>query len=175
MTRMDALLRDVRIGLRRVVSAPGFAAVAIFTLALGIGANVAIFTVVNAVLLRPLPFPEPDRLVRISADARATGGRNIGISEPELASLRSSHKESRTAKWPRHSLSPIGQSRGTSRGSSESSASVTAWSSQAHSRHVKHRGRWCQTQVRRPFRLTPPFRSLETRGRRHPRAREKER
>src|SRR5262249_35420740 len=85
---MDALLRDVRHGLRRVVSAPGFTAIAILTVALGIGANVAIFTVVNAVLIRPLPFPNPDRLVRIAADARATGGRNIGLSEPELADLR---------------------------------------------------------------------------------------
>jgi len=85
---MDALLRDVRHGVRRVVSAPGFTAIAVLTLALGIGANVAIFTVVNAVLIRPLPFPDPDRLVRVAADARATGGRNIGISQPELDDLR---------------------------------------------------------------------------------------
>jgi len=85
---MDAILRDVRHGVRRVVSAPGFTAIAVLTLALGIGANVAIFTVVNAVLIRPLPFPDPDRLVRVAADARATGGRNIGISQPELDDLR---------------------------------------------------------------------------------------
>ncbi len=85
---MDSILRDVRYGFRRVVSAPGFTIIAVLTLALGIGANIAIFTVVNAVLLRPLPFPNPDRLVRIAADARATGGRNIGISEPELEDLR---------------------------------------------------------------------------------------
>jgi putative ABC transport system permease protein len=59
---MDSLLRDLRHGLRRVLSTPGFAAIAILTLALGIGANVAIFTVVNAVLIRPLPLPSPDRL-----------------------------------------------------------------------------------------------------------------
>ena len=88
MTRMDSLLRDLRYGLRRVVSAPGFTAIATLTLALGIGANVAIFTVVNAVLIRPLPFPNPDRLVRIAADARATNGRNIGLSQPELLDLR---------------------------------------------------------------------------------------
>ena len=85
---MDSILRDIRYGFRRIVSAPGFTVIAVLTLALGIGANVAIFTVVNAVLLRPLPFPHPDRLVRIAADARATGGRNIGISEPELDDLR---------------------------------------------------------------------------------------
>jgi putative ABC transport system permease protein len=88
MTRMDSLFRDLRYGLRRVVSAPGFTAIAILTLALGIGANVAIFTIVNAVLIRPLPFPNPDRLVRVAADARATNGRNIGISQPELDDLR---------------------------------------------------------------------------------------
>ncbi|HZR25755.1 MAG TPA: ABC transporter permease [Vicinamibacterales bacterium] len=85
---MSSVVRDLRHALRRVAAAPGFAAIAMLTLALGIGANVAIFTVVNAVLIRPLPFPDPDRLVRISADARATGGRNIGISEPELEDLR---------------------------------------------------------------------------------------
>src|SRR5262245_5068456 len=99
---MDSLLRDLRYGLRRVVSAPGFTAIAILTLALGIGANIAIFTVVNAVLIRPLPFPDPGRLVRIAADARATNGRNIGISQPELEDLRDRAGifEGVTALWP---------------------------------------------------------------------------
>ena len=99
---MDALLRDLRHGLRRVISAPGFTAIAMLTIALGIGANLAIFTVVNAVLIRPLPFPNPDRLVRIAADARATGGRNIGISQPELVDLgeRAGIFDGVTALWP---------------------------------------------------------------------------
>src|SRR5258707_180213 len=99
---MDSLLRDARHGLRRLVSSPGFTAVAALTLALGIGANVAIFTVVDAVLIRPLPFPNPDRLVRIAADAKATGGRNIGISQPELADLRDRAGifDGVTAVWP---------------------------------------------------------------------------
>jgi predicted permease len=97
-----AFLRDLRYGLRRLAAAPGFTAIAILTLALGIGANVAIFTIVDAVLIRPLPFPDPDRLVRIAADARATGGRNIGISEPELRDLRERAGifEGVTALWP---------------------------------------------------------------------------
>jgi len=99
---MDALLRDARHGLRRLVSSPAFTVVATLTLALGIGANVAIFTVVHAVLIRPLPFPHPDRLVRIAADAHATGGRNIGISQPELDDLgvRAGVFDGVTALWP---------------------------------------------------------------------------
>src|SRR5215471_6289801 len=100
--RMGSLLRDLRHALRRLLSSPGFTAVAVLTLALGIGANVAIFTVVHAVLIRPLPFPHPDRLVRIAADAKATGGRNIGISQPELDDLanRAGIFEGVTALWP---------------------------------------------------------------------------
>src|SRR5512132_1088387 len=99
---MDSLLRDLRYGFRRVIATPGFTATAILMLALGIGANVAIFTVVHAVLIRPLPFPNADRLVRIAADAKATGGRNIGISQPELDDLgnRAGVFDGVTALWP---------------------------------------------------------------------------
>lgn len=59
------VLRDLRFGVRQLIKAPAFSLVAILTLALGIGASSAIFSVVNGVLLRPLPFPEPDNLVRV--------------------------------------------------------------------------------------------------------------
>ena len=66
LTVMSSVLRDMRYGIRQLLKTPGFSIVAILTLAIGIGATSAIFSVVNGVLLRPLPFPEPERLVLIT-------------------------------------------------------------------------------------------------------------
>ena len=79
---------DMRYGLRLLRKNPGFTAVAILTLALGVGANTAIFSIVNAVLLHSLPFRDPDRLVRIFFNNPGVGLRDVPFSVPELEDLR---------------------------------------------------------------------------------------
>src|SRR5262245_62083590 len=87
---MNSLLADLRFGLRMLRKHPAFTAIAIITLAIGIGANTAIFSVVNAVLLRPLPYLESERLVWVS-EYRPNFGVQA-ISYPNLTDWRAQQK-----------------------------------------------------------------------------------
>src|SRR5271166_3768891 len=85
---METLLQDIRYGFRMLRKKPTFTLVAVLTLALGVGANTAIFSIVNAVLLRPLSHRDPDRLVRIGFNSPGLGLRDVPFSVPELEDLR---------------------------------------------------------------------------------------
>jgi predicted permease len=79
---------DLRHGWRLFYKNPAFSTVVVLTLALGVGANTAIFSIVNAVLLRPLPYPDPDRLVRVFFNEPGVGLRDVRFSKPELDDLQ---------------------------------------------------------------------------------------
>ena len=85
---MDSLLNDIRFGVRSLLKRPAFTAIAVITLALGIGANSAIFSVVNAVLLRPLPFKDPDRLMVVWERRENSGRANLPLSGHEYAAFK---------------------------------------------------------------------------------------
>ena len=91
---MQALLQDLRFAIRQMRKHPGFALTTILTLALGIGATTAIFTLINAVLLRPLPFPESDRIMALSSTNPSVGkgGLSSFVSYPNFFDWRSRNR-----------------------------------------------------------------------------------
>src|ERR687888_185671 len=83
---MQSLWQDLRYGARMLLKKPGFTLIAVITLALGIGANTAIFSVINGVLLKPLPYREPDRLVMLWEAMK--GGDRVLVSYPNYLDWR---------------------------------------------------------------------------------------
>ena len=90
---MTTLMQDLRYGLRTLRKSPAFTVIALFTLALGIGANTAIFSIVNAVLLKPLPFPESEKLVFMTSDFENHGvSKDFATSYPDFLDWRATAK-----------------------------------------------------------------------------------
>ena len=83
-------MHDLKFALRQLRKLPGFTLIAVITIALGIGATTAIFTVVDATLLKPLPYPQPEQLVTIQDDLPGLGARDVGMSQPEWEDLQRS-------------------------------------------------------------------------------------
>src|SRR6185436_17995763 len=81
---METLIKDLRYGVRSFRKRPGFVLIAVSTLALGIGATTAMFTVVNSLLLRPLNFPEPERIVRFQGINPRQGIKSSNMSVPDI-------------------------------------------------------------------------------------------
>ena len=99
---LDLAVRDFRFAVRMLAKRPAFTGIVVMTLALGIGANTALFSVVNAVLLQPLPFPEPEQLVLVNDNLTGRQLKNVGMTVLELQDMqqRSDVFEEISALWP---------------------------------------------------------------------------
>jgi hypothetical protein len=87
---LENLLFDLRYAVRMLLRSPGFSLIVIATMALGIGATTAIYSVIDATLLHPLPFPHPSELVRIEDDLPGVGAQDVSVSIPEWKDLENS-------------------------------------------------------------------------------------
>ena len=96
MPALDSIAQDLRIAVRGLVRHRAFSIVAALTLAIGIGANTAVFSVVNGVLLNPLPYPAADELVLLNVEPTGTGTRPGSVSYPDLADIRDNARSFRT-------------------------------------------------------------------------------
>ena len=116
-SRLESALADLRLALRRLIKAPGFAVTVLLTLAIGIGANTAVFSVVNSVLLKPLPYPQSDRLVSLWLNAPGAAGlANFQNGLPLSASMYFTFSENSRAfqslgAWNKNKANVTGLSR----------------------------------------------------------------
>src|SRR5882762_10074408 len=115
---METLIKDIRYGVRSLLARPGFTTLAVFTLALGIGASTAIFSVVDGVLLRSLPYPEAERIVQLRELNSA--GKQISFAEPNFLDVRA---RSRTLE----AVAQYGGELTTVTGGSEPVRALTFW------------------------------------------------
>src|SRR5215813_14028845 len=106
----DEMFQDLRFGVRTLLKHKGFTAVAALTLMLGIGANTVIFSVMNAVLLRPIPFPDPDRLVMVWATDQETRRRQDSTSFPDFMDWREQNQV--FAQMAAYSIAPFNMTGG---------------------------------------------------------------
>ena len=105
---MGTMFQDVRFAARVLLKQPGFTIIAVLTLALGIGANTAIFSVVNAVLLRPLPYPEPDRILFLGeADKTQPAQSGFSVSLPDYLDWRRDNTVFKDLALARHESVPL--------------------------------------------------------------------
>ena len=87
---MRTLVQDLKFSLRQLLKSPGFTITAVISLALGIGATTAVFSVIYAALMNPFPYPGADRIVRLTVKDKSGEDRNVSLNSPQIQQLRQS-------------------------------------------------------------------------------------